>query len=86
VHPLPAPQLRDQRPVDRHEELRVPAGGEIAEDRAVEPELRLGDEVQEVVREIVAVPGPAHPQVRRLVPLDIDAVPVVLLREGDLHG
>jgi hypothetical protein len=85
LDPLGAPELRDLGAVDGNEHPRMTTAREIAEDAAVEPELRLGDEVQEVVREILVVSRPAQPQVRRPVPLDIDAVPVALLREADLH-
>jgi hypothetical protein len=61
--PLLAPHLCDLFPVHGHEDPRVAAGGEVAEDRAVEAVLRLGDEVDEVVWQRVVVTGRAAPEV-----------------------
>ena len=49
--PLPAPHLRNERPVDRLEDPGIAAGREVAEDPAVEAVLRLRDEVEDVVRQ-----------------------------------
>jgi hypothetical protein len=57
LDPVLPPDLHRLLLIDRDEELGLPAGGDRAEDPVVEPELRLGDEVEEIVRKPVVVTG-----------------------------
>src|SRR5579884_863033 len=86
LDPVPAPDLDRLLPVDGDEQLRRPAGGERPEDPVVEAQLRLGDEVQHVVRKPVAVPGRRpREEVGGPVAAHVDAVVALALRERDAH-
>jgi hypothetical protein len=56
--PLPAPHLRDESRIDGDEAVRVATRRQVAEDTAVEAELGLGDEVEQIVRLVVVVARP----------------------------
>src|SRR5690348_12200078 len=86
LDPVLPPDLHRLFRVDGDEELRLPPGGERPEDAVVQAEFRLGDEVQEVVREPVVVAGRRLcEQVGRPVTTDVHAVVTLLLDEPDLH-
>jgi hypothetical protein len=86
LDPLGAPELRDLGAVDGNEHPRMTTAREIAEDAAVEPELRLGDEMQQVVRQPRVVTGRGlEDEIRRPVTTHVDAVSPFLLDEGDAH-
>ena len=60
---------------------------DVAEHSAVDPEPGLGDEVQEVVRQVVVVARAVRPERRSLLSLDVDAVASpIRLDERDLHA
>jgi hypothetical protein len=72
--------------VRRLEDAGIATRGEIAEDGAVEPELGLGDEVEEVVRQEVVVADRPAPEVWIAFALDLDGVAAgAFLDERDLH-
>src|SRR5579884_240822 len=73
--------------LDRPERAGVAARGELSEHGLVDPPLRLGDEVQEVVREIRIEPRRrVHQHLRRAIALDPDAVAALAgLLEVDAH-
>src|SRR5439155_20326271 len=85
AHALLAPHLGRQLRVERLEDPRVAAGGEIAEDGAVQSELGLGDEVKEVVREPGVVADRPAPAIGIAVAVHFDRVlALALLDERDL--
>jgi len=86
VDPLLAPHLCGQLRVERLEDPRVAAGGEVAEHASVEAVLRLRNEVEEIVREPVVVADRPAPEVGIAVATHLDGVPPLpFLDERDLH-
>lgn len=86
--PAAAHRLPQQLLVDRPKGSGIASGGELAEDRPVEAPLRLGDEVEQVVRqEVIEARGRVHHRRGCLVALNEDAVAALTgFLKRDVHA